>query len=246
MAENERKRHICLCPLDLFSSMNKGCLFFDHLPKTYVISIVTCSEMSKKKIFVHGIGGMWICFSNPKFFFLSVMQELHSLITVVHLIQRNYPVAKDPEFLTSCHNHSSPASIPGWWIKSHPHYLFLIYLNNPPRNRQSPERSSSSQVVQLCINVPQFPRRVTLSHALPVLCPWSGSWSFCEEYRLQILIVQLSLLVFLAKDLFWCRKLVVPLDTAGIEMPVLQNTVSNSNNTDQEMMKMNTQGKRNK
>jgi hypothetical protein len=154
-----------------------------------------------------------ICCSNPKCFFLSVMQELRSLITVAHLIQRNYPVSMDPEFSTPCHNHSSLAPIPGWWIKSHPRYLFHIYFNNPPRNRQSPELSSSSQVVQLCINVPQFSRRVTMSHALPVLCPWSGSWSFCEEYRLQILIVQLSLLVFLAKDLCSGRKLVVPLDS---------------------------------
>jgi len=29
-------------------------------------------------------------------------------------------------------------------------------------------------------------------------------------------------------------------------MPILQNTVSNSKNTDQEMMKMNTKGKRKK
>jgi hypothetical protein len=34
--------------------------------------------------------------------------------------------------------------------------------------------------------------------------------------------------------------------TAGIVMPVLQNTVSNNKNRDQEMMKMNTNGKRKK
>jgi len=34
--------------------------------------------------------------------------------------------------------------------------------------------------------------------------------------------------------------------TAGIVMPILQNTVSNSKNTDQEMMEMNTKGKRKK
>lgn len=94
-------------------------------------------------------------FLEPKMLFLSVMQELHSL-TVVHFVRTNYSVSMGPEWSTPCHNHPSLAPVPGWWVKSRPRYLFRIYFNNPPRNWQSPKRSSSSQVVQLCINVPQF------------------------------------------------------------------------------------------
>jgi len=185
-------------------------------------------------------------FLEPKMLFLSVMQELRPLITVVHLIQRNYTVSMGPELSTLCHNHPSLAPIPGWWIKSSPRYLFRIYFNSPPRNRQFPKRSSSSQVVQLCINVPQFLKAchtVTCSASPIVLDLVAERSAKSMDYR--------SSSCSYLYSFFW-RKIFAEVEnwlchlTAGIVMPILQNTVSNSKNTDQEMMEMNTKGKRKK
>lgn len=184
-------------------------------------------------------------FLKPKMLFLSVMQELHILITVVHLMQRNYPFSKGPEWSTPCHNHPSLALVPGWWIKSSPRYLFRIYFNSPLRNRLSPKRSSSSQVVQLCIKVPQFLKAchtVTCSASPIVLDLVAERSAKSMDYRSS----SCSYLYWF----FW-RKIFAEVEnwlchlTAGIVMPILQNTVSNSKNTDQEMMEMNTKGRKN-
>ena len=186
-------------------------------------------------------------FLEPKMLFLNVIQGLHSLIFVVHFIRTNYLVSVGPEWSTLCHNHPSLAPVPGWWIKSRPRYLFRIYFNNPPRNKQSPKQSSSSQAVQLCINVPQFLKAchtVTCSASPIVLDLVAERSAKRVDYRS-------SSCSYLYWFFFW-GKIFAEVEnwlchlTAGIVMPVLQNTVSNNKNRDQEMMKMNTNGKRKK
>jgi hypothetical protein len=111
---------------------------------------------------------------------------------------------------------------------------------------QSPKRSSSSQVVQLCINVPQILKacHTVTSSANPIVLDLVAERSAKSmDYRSS----SCSYLYWF----FW-RKIFAEVEnwlchlTAGIVMPILQNTVSNSKNKDQEMMEMNTKGKRKK